>query len=350
MVSMNVELVTAKDCDAEILYDFLRRMYSETKAEFILEHGAWLHRGNRHRFVLLHNGIVAGYCAVIPARIRLNGAARDAIWWVDLVIDPAYRGKGLQTRFDDTIRAMTDLKLGFPNALAAKIHRKHQWGVHENGLTLLAPLHPIKLKSIVQTRGAKRFILRMSAIAMTPYVSFMRSRLCREMTSSVSIWDNPDSDEAARVFYTSHKSPSVTTMRDQEFFNWRYIEAPYARELTWYRYESKENGSVVFITRLFDIGKITVTRVLDVFGDIYNEAAIYYGLIRIYQDSVKRGSSQITIMATLPHLQKAAKRCGFSLSSLSRFCWHSESSETMEAFRSQPLHWVLGDSDNDEPA
>lgn len=343
-------ILTEKDIDTEELHVFLHRMYSREKADFLRKHGHWWHRGNENRWILKRNNRIAAYCAVIPTEILIAGSPAKALWWVDLVVDPDFRGQGLQSIFDNQMRSLKSITIGFPNTFAANIHRKHGWGVREDSRTFLAPLRPTKIKSIIQARGAMRLMLLLSAIAMTPYVSSMRSRLCREMTSSVSIWDNPDSDEAARVFYSSHKNSSITTMRDQEFFHWRYIDAPYARELTWYRYESQKKGSVVFITRLFDLGEITVTRVLDVFGDIYNEAAIYYGLIRIYQDSVKRGSSQITMMAALPHLQRVSKRCGFLFSSISRFCWHSESSETMKAFRNLPLHWVLGDSDNDEPA
>ncbi len=72
------------------------------------------------------------YCAVIPTAMRVAGERVDAAWWVDLVVDPDHRGRGLQRAFDEKVRAAAPLIVGFPNTLAAVIHRKHGWGVRED--------------------------------------------------------------------------------------------------------------------------------------------------------------------------------------------------------------------------
>ena len=70
---------------------------------------------------------------------RIDGQTHQAHWLVNIIVDPAFRGRGLQRMMDQRLKEMCDLLLGFPNALAAKIHRKHGWGVREHHRTVLLP-------------------------------------------------------------------------------------------------------------------------------------------------------------------------------------------------------------------
>ena len=119
--TMRPQIQTVARVDPERMGRFLGRAFSACKAEFLLHHGTWKHRGEDHQLVLVDGAKIVGYCGVIPVKCRIAGQPREAVWWVDLVIDPDHRGRGLQTIFDEHIRSMTQLKLGFPNALAAKI-------------------------------------------------------------------------------------------------------------------------------------------------------------------------------------------------------------------------------------
>ena len=119
------------DCsrvEKSVLDDFLRRNFSGIKAEFLIEHGEWWYGGDHNRWVILAGDQIAAYCAFLPTKVWINGGEENALWWVDLVVAPQFRGQGLQSIFDREILQRSEIKLGFPNELAAKIHRKHGWG------------------------------------------------------------------------------------------------------------------------------------------------------------------------------------------------------------------------------
>ena len=79
-------------------------------------------KGNKNRFALIYDGNIIGYFGVIPTSINKLDVKSDALWWIDLVINKKYRGLGYQSIVDEYIRNRPEIKLGFPNQSAAKIH------------------------------------------------------------------------------------------------------------------------------------------------------------------------------------------------------------------------------------
>lgn len=341
-------VVTVDEVDGEELHRFLSRFFTPVKAEFLRRHGAWWHRGEENRMVLAVGSEIAGYCAVIPGLCRVEGEAVPALWWMDLVIAPEHRGRRFQSLLDDEVRRRAGLLLGFPNELAAKIHRKHGWGVREDLAALLAPLVPSRLGAVRRARGFKGFLLRAAALALTPAAALWRRRLAREEPGGARLWKEPSAAALATVAALG-SSQVVTLMRDEDHFRWRYLEGPHRSQLRFFAAggeEPTEDPTAVLILRLLPGGE---SRVLDLFGDLGDAAALHHLLRRTLAEACREGAGQVTALAATPELRRAFKGAGFFLSSTARFCWSSTDGAIMEAIDRSEHHWCLGDSDHDEP-
>src|SRR6185295_1878928 len=156
-------IVTAGEVEPARLHAFLTHAYGPEKSEFLHRHGRWWHHGDENRLLVVRDGEIAGYCAVIPTRCRVDGVVHDGVWWVDLIVLPEFRGQGLQTMLDEALRSRVDLKLGFPNPFAAILHRKHGWGVREDWRAALLPLRPHATRIVRGASGGRGVLLRAGA-------------------------------------------------------------------------------------------------------------------------------------------------------------------------------------------
>ena len=91
--------------------------------------------------MVLNNRII-GYYGIIPTILFNSGKLEKAIWWNDLIISKEFRGYGYQNIIDDHIRNRSEIKLGFPNKVASKIHKKHGWCIDDGLKVMIFPIKP----------------------------------------------------------------------------------------------------------------------------------------------------------------------------------------------------------------
>lgn len=356
MVENSPRIATAADVDKSSLDAFLNRFYPPSKCEFLRQHGAWWHGGDENRWVLLlddqtcgeRSRTIAGYCAVIPTRVLIEGQVTPAIWWVDLVIAPEFRGRGLQTLFDEKIRSMDMLKLGFPNPLAARIHRQHGWGVRDDLRVMMLPLQPLHIKQVSTAVGARGFFLRAFASGITPWAARVSLRLKHYQPRTARRLENPPASALSAVFDRYKQADLTTTYRDADYFQSRFFAAPYRDELAFYLAGPGHAPRHYLVARHLKTDGIALTRILDIFGDFSDEDGIKDIIRLALKDAVLGGSSQVTILAAVPELRTLLRKQGFLLGNRASFCWIGNSRDRMSLLRGQS-HWTLADSDNDEP-
>ena len=92
-----------------------------------------------------------------------------------------------------------------------------------------------------------------------------------------------------------------------------------------------------------------VGRILDLFGDLADGSVVRDLTRRALRAAVRAGAAQVTALAATEALARELRRAGLRLRSIGRFCWTSEDHEIMKGLSESRFHWVLGDSDNDEP-
>ncbi len=337
--------LSAGQVDRQALHHFLERFFGPTKADFLDRHGDWWHRGPENRIVLEVDGEIAGYNAVIPTRCEVAGETIDAVWWMDLVIAPEFRGRRLQSLLDEDVRSRARLLLGFPNELAAKIHRNHGWGVREDLRARLLPLDPRAIGAVQRASGARGAALRTGAAALTPAAALWRRWLGSR--SPGKAWEavQPTAEELRAVAQLGPKG-TVTSSRGTEDLRWRYLECPYRRELRFFFAGDPSRPRLALVLRQLPGG---TARVLDIFGSLDDGGALDDLLKLAIAECAGGGATQVVALAASATLSAALRRRGFFLSSTGRFCWWSADRAIMEAIAQGPFHWCLGDSDNDEP-
>lgn len=351
--SKEPRLCTAEEASPDRLRSFLEASFGPQKAEFLHHHGTWWHRGEGNRWVIQVEGQIAAYCAVTPVECVVASQRVSALWWMDLVVAPEFRGQGLQTLFDIEVRRRAPLLLGFPNELAARIHRKHGWGVREDLKTLLLPLDPPRIGAIATARGSRGRGLRLAARALTPASALWRGYVARYRPKTARRLEQPTAHELAAIAAKGASGDLVTTLRDADFFQWRYLEMPFRDQLEFYVAGSPSAPEVGLICRRWpepqdlEFGSPGV-RILDLFGNLQREGEME-DVIRLASATAARGKAhQVTMLVAQPARVARLRRCGFFLQATSRFCWSSESTDVMNALDQASHDWCLGDSDNDD--
>lgn len=343
------ELLDAARVDPEALDAFLRSVYPQGRTEFLKSHGTWWHRSDSNRLVIMVDGRIAGYCAVIPAQVRVAGQVQSALWWVDLVIDPEFRGQGLQTLFDKAVRELSDLLIGFPNNLAAKIHRKHGWGVRADHRILLLPLIPPRVKPLLRLEGGRGRLVRTAVKGLAPLALAWRAWLGVQQSASAWKAEKFEPDLPAGVFARAPDKSLQTTWRDAEYFAWRYGQAPGQHEYGYFFAGSRDAPTHYLVARhLTQPDGLRYTRILDLFGDFNDLQKLRDIFILATKEAISIGSTQVTVLTSDPNVQRLCRRLGFVVSAPVMFCWHSRDKQLMAALEG-PICWTLADSDNDAP-
>jgi GNAT superfamily N-acetyltransferase len=342
------QMVTGVEMDPAVAADFWRCVFTEEKSAFIIEHGDWLNRGRENQWFIMSGKETIAYCAVIPADCALSGQRVPALWWVDLIVAPAFRGQGIQSLFDERVRTAAGLLLGIPNELAAKIHRKHQWGVREDGDVLLLPLRPSGVKTVQQAQGRRGNLLRLIAPALSPAAWMWRRRLSSLQTERATHWPEATAGAMAAIFEHYKAQYPVTIYRDAAYWQWRYWEAPYRDELLFYRAGPANAPTHCLVARRVRFGDIRTVRILDLIGDRQDMNGLRELVLLALQAAIDWGATQVTALNFLPELRQFWRSFGFLIRTPGRFCWQSEDKELMARLDADN-HWVLGDSDLDAP-
>ena len=341
------KIITAQEIDQAQLDRFLRGYFSEQHCNFLRDYGLWHHQSNKHRLIVLNNSEqIVGYCAFIPATIWLLDREIPASFWVDLYVPYKQRGKGIQSLTDQAIREMTGLQLGFPNQFVLPIHKKHGWGIREDYQRMMLPLIPSKVIRLQSMIGRKGVALRSVAQLASPIAWFYRGWLKRYEPTSAQVLEKPEAEALAAIFLR-YRDGWVTTNRSADYIRWRYLESPYRSQYTFFVGGTGLYPSLVVVSRTLIRQDRTVTRILDIFGDLEDQQGLSDILRLVIREAVKQGSSQITAIASNPNIMSVLRANGFLANIKFYLRWFSQDPEVMASIGKSRCHWALADSDND---
>jgi hypothetical protein len=322
---------------------FFGQAFGPRKAAFLLAHGDWWHRGSQARFAVLDaQGQIAAYNALIASRIRRQQAVDDVLWLVDIYVLPQQRGKGLQHLLDEGLRAMGKPQVGFPNAVAAPIHRKHGWGVRDDGWYLHWPISRRADEALRYRAGWQGKLLRGLARLDDPWQRRQRAASLQDLpTAQARRLPALDGARLAQVF-SQHASP-LTTLRDEAYFAWRYGQCPYPQQFRAYLAEDA-GQQVALISRLLKIKGLHTLRIEDSFGaarpDLLRQA-----LVLALRDGLAQGAEHALAVTTDESARAIYEGLGFRLGAPLAFCWYSQDAAWMAAIEALRPHWTFADSD-----
>ena len=324
--------MNSKDVDTFLLAEFPKR-----KAKFIIRYGKWLHQGNENRFLLVYNNIIIGYCGIIPTEITGYGKKLKAIWWVDLIISKKYRGYGYQNILDDYIRNRPEIKLGFPNKNAAKIHRLHKWNVRSDSKIMMLPIKLIEPKNSYLMYVPLQAFIRFIFLPIIYHKSNYKPKWSKKDKS-------PDYKDYEKIFSSFNKN-MLTTNRDEKYFINRYFDCPYKREYNFFKCNKNKNTKIYLITRKVKTRNGLIVKIVDLFGSIWDLSAVKDIINMVIADSINSSAKKITIIESNKKLQRMLILLGFFMFKKARFCFY-ETGPSKINYKS-PLRWVIADSDND---
>ena len=343
------------DVDPQQLRTFLTQAFNAQKADFLMQHSDWWHRDSPARFVAVEHSTdsIVGYCALIRSQVLLDDKPHDMYWWIDLIILPAYRGLGIQRLLDEAAKQTGHTQLGFPNALAAIIHRKHGWGVRTEGTRWQYTLNLTASARLRAYDGATGRVLRTLARVLNPAFRVVkRAGLLSVSHPHITVTDEqkPDPLMLATIFTKHHPTQgTLTTQRDADFIRWRYLQAPYRDQLRFFIAYDQQQPVLALITRLLTVKGLKTLRILDVFGDLHNREALTSLLNCAQQEAVRCHADHILIVVTHDALAGPLRDLRFVRDDDNplAFCWLSDSDEQMHAIEQLQPYWVFADSDLD---
>ena len=328
---------------------FFMDHFSRAKAQFLIDQGEWLCKGNENRFALISDGNIIGYFGVIPTSINKLDVKSDALWWIDLVINKKYRGLGYQSIVDQYIRNRPGIKLGIPNKFAAKIHTKHKWSVRQDPRIFLYPISPINSLSKKDFFSKYGIISRSLIYILIPLIKFINYWLKKYQIKWSEEIINPSPKIFQDVFFDNFDKKVITTWRDIEFFNYRYLLSPNKNQFRYFISKKADSVSHYCIIRTILKSDEKYIRILDLFGNLDDHERIVDILNNVVKVAIDMKAVQITAFSTSKRLSKVYRKCGFLISKKSRFCYYDNNLKHSSELKSN-IYFTLGDSDNDDQA
>ena len=315
----------------------MKDQFGQKKAKFIIKNGEWLHKGNENRYVFLLDAKIIGYFGFIPTKLIVNDKQINGIWWTDLIISNEYRGQGYQTIIDKFVKSRSDIKLGFCNDTAAKIHFKHNWKVYTNSKIMLFPINVDKIP-VLKSNYLFKYIPKS--------ISFMLKRSLLKFKPRWSIVDKtPKPDFYSKLSLLSFSNSLVNIDRNKKYLKWRYFNSPYSGDYKFYLCDMSEDVKVALIARIMRGNNGLQMRIVELFGTIRNNKAVKDLIKTVVSDAIKLGVVQVTMMESNLKLQYLLFQCGFFLFRRVNFVCQYNDAEIMKSISRVRLSF--GDSDND---
>jgi hypothetical protein len=198
--------------------------------------------------ILEGHGKVVGYVRIIPCEYLLAGKRIKAGYFTDFVTSPDSRGSGVKLA-RHLVSTPDFLWVGTPIARVGRfwpkiIKRDVKIKPIERAVLLLSPAVFIKAKGVPSLVGAPidvlwQFLLRRKLKKINDQKSSATITLSEESTL-------PSSDEIDDLFNAFAKDFYAIAVRDREFFNWRFSEAPNNYRYLWVRSEGRLVGYTVY--------------------------------------------------------------------------------------------------------
>ncbi|MCS6835908.1 MAG: GNAT family N-acetyltransferase [Anaerolineae bacterium] len=322
---------------------FFTQAFGPHKAAFLLEHGHWWHGGSRARFAVLdEQGQIVAYNALIASRIRRPQAVDEVLWLVDIYVLPQQRGKGLQHLLDEGLRALGRAQVGFPNAIAAPIHRKHGWGVRDDGWYMHWPISRRAQDSLRYRLGWQGKLLRGLARLDDPWQRRQRFASLQSVAAP-QVRRLPTLDGALLASVFAQDQSSLTTLRDEAYFDWRYGQCPYPQQFRAYLAEDGDQ-QVALISRLLTIKGLRTLRIEDTFGSARPDL-LRQALALALRDGLAQRAEHALAVTTDDAARTVYEDLGFRRGAPLAFCWYHQDAAWMAAIEALRPHWTFADSD-----
>lgn len=345
MDKLEINLNSFSQVDDNKLYNFLTTAFGKDKAEFLKNYYMWWYNGD-NAIIATANNEVAGFCGIIPDRIKAGKEIINAAWWVDLYVHPKFRGLGIQRLLNNKVLEKYPNIFGFPNKVASLIHKKHGWLILNNCNIYLFPVIFEEISPIKKINSKYKFLIPILSILTKPIIFYFINKLKQKGNRTILI-DNVDLNVLSSCYDKLSEINIITTHRDHQYLKRKYIHSPFAHQLKYFIAGTEDDSQLILIMRLLDHKQPIIARIIDLIGNINNYKLLEDVIIAATKYAISRGAVQITIATSYPLIKNILLNSGYFINKTFRFCFFVRDNQLKEIINKYPHHWVLADSDNE---
>jgi len=236
----------------EKLSDFYKKVYPD-RYKSLTHNWKWWYKVEQKEFeplILTTEEKIVGQAGLIPLDLKIGEKIIKAIWFVDFVILPEFRGKGYGKILTKEWMKICPNQLTFCNDQSLRIFEKFGWKNNLSTKRLLYPINPLKLLPLL-----KRFNFSFSRKILS---GFIKKKIKNGLSiNPYTIKDNfKIVTESLKTKKSINNNETAEIIRDEKWLNWRILECPYNKNLHFFEYNN--NFALVNVFSKNNIKRINI--------------------------------------------------------------------------------------------
>ena len=248
---LDYNLKTISKVEKDKLLSFYKIVFKD-RYKILFANHEWFYRlkdTNCEPIVLTIEDKVIGQLGTIPIKVKINNKVKTASWYVDFVILPEFQGKGIGYKLAKEGMKKTDIQIAFCNEQALKVYKGLNWSINTSTKRLARPINPIKWLPFLNNSNSKIF---------KNLYNFSINRKLKDLSLIKPYAFKKNSKSLLESFLKRKvvEFNSFKFLRDEEWFNWRFVEFPFSENLL--VFESNGNYIIGHSIRLKNIKRLHV--------------------------------------------------------------------------------------------
>ena len=241
---------------SEIATDQLSEFYKKTyykRYKSLTSNWRWWYRVGYNELeplILSVDNKVIGQAAYLPINLNILGNIVPAIWFVDYVVLPEFKGKGLGKILSKEWMKICPNQMAICSDDSLRVLKKLGWKDNYTTKRLARPISTLKFLPILKN-------LKLNFVNRTLRY-FIKKKYSRNISiNPYKISDNfKIIDDSFKLRKIVKNNEFAEIIRDEKWLYWRLIECPYKKDI--YFFEYKNNFAIVHIFVIENIKKLNI--------------------------------------------------------------------------------------------
>ncbi len=241
---------------SEIATDQLSEFYKKTyykRYKSLTSNWRWWYRVGYNELeplILSVDNKVIGQAAYLPINLNILGNIVPAIWFVDYVVLPEFKGKGLGKILSKEWMKICPNQMAICSDDSLRVLKKLGWKDNYTTKRLARPINTLKFLPILKN-------LKLNFVNRTLRY-FIKKKYSRNISiNPYKISDNfKIIDDSFKLRKIVKNNEFAEIIRDEKWLHWRLIECPYKKDI--YFFEYKNNFAIVHIFVIENIKKLNI--------------------------------------------------------------------------------------------
>jgi GNAT superfamily N-acetyltransferase len=198
-------------------FEFATKMFGKRRKRRNADYIYWKFRGNQSESLpglklAIENGEIIGQLGLLPCLLKVGNESIETQWACDLVVDKAYRGKGVASRLYDVAHKQKRITLGSdPSPSAEKSMLRSGYKKLKSSSKQFIPIY---LGVPLQMKGLPHKSLKN---VQNPFLGIYNQNKYKRNFESLDIFDI-DHDQ----IFKKREEDNLSILVDESFKNWRF--------------------------------------------------------------------------------------------------------------------------------